>query len=24
LAHVSPHGAHKLKRGEKVLRLTAV
>jgi hypothetical protein len=24
LAHVSPHGAHKMKRGEKVLRLTAV
>jgi len=24
LAHVSPHGAHKLKRGERVLRLTAV
>jgi len=24
LAHVSPHGAHKLKRDEKVLRLTAV
>jgi hypothetical protein len=24
LAHVSPHGAHKLKRVEKVLRLTAV
>ena len=24
LAHVSPNGAYKLKRGEKVLRLTAV
>jgi hypothetical protein len=24
LAHVSPHGAHKLKRGDSVLRLTAV